>query len=422
MNKEQDKIAFDVRTVVWPVAIFAIALVLGIAAYLSSPERTVAQHYEKAANAWMQGESLYEHSMKTGHGFLYLPQAAILHVPYAVINNWTNSTVAGDIVWRLVSWIVLALASWLFVRGVADQPEIVVWRAALVISIMGLSSLRIGQSTAIMTGLILLSVNAWRTERFNLASLWIVVAIAIKPLAIVPALLLFAVSSPMRGRIVLGGLAVALVPFLTQSPSYAAAQYADCLAMMKTASELGNNFEWAQLFGMLNVFGVQTDPMVQKLLRIIAAVAVLALVWVATRTLDRNRQAVWLFSFAAVYLMLFNPRNENSTYCLVGPVFGLFVGQRMARQPSIRLRDHLISGGLFAAAILAACSFEIGKNFTPAGFKAIWLAPLCCTVLATFLLSKFIMEVVASRELAAKNVGLTDSQLLQSTNAGLTSS
>ena len=418
---EESKTSVDVRSVVWPIAIFATALVLGIAAYLSSPERTVAQHYENAANAWMQGESLYKHSMKTGHGFLYLPQAAILHVPYASINNWTHSETAGDIVWRLVSWTVLALASLQFVRGVSDQPRIVLWRAALIISIMGLSSLKIGQSTAIMTGLILMSVDAWRTERFNFASLWVVLAIAIKPLAIVPALLLFAVSSPMRGRLLLGGLAVALLPFLTQSPSYAAAQYADCLAMMKTASELGNNFEWAQLFGMLNVFGVQTDPTVQKVLRMIAAVGVLALVWIATRTLDRNRQAVWLFSFAAVYLMLFNPRNENSTYCLLGPVFGLFVGQRMARRPSVSLRDHLVSAGLLVAAILSACSFEIGKNFTPEGFKAIWLAPLCCTVLAVFLLSEFIAEVVASRELATKKVGLTDSHLSQAPNAGLTS-
>ena len=86
-----------------------------------------------------------------------------------------------------------------------------------------------------------------------------------------------------------------------------------------------------------------------------------------------------MYTLAAVYLMLFNPRTENSTYCVLGPAVGLFYAEQL------RTRRWLTAGLLLA--VMAACvgSYELGKHLTPPGAKTVWLAPLACCCLAAYL-------------------------------------
>jgi len=49
------------------------------------------------ASHWLQSESLYSESKIIGHGFLYLPQAAIFHIPFALLSEWTGVKEAGDV-------------------------------------------------------------------------------------------------------------------------------------------------------------------------------------------------------------------------------------------------------------------------------------------------------------------------------------
>jgi len=387
-----------------PIMIYGLTLLVGVCVYVATPSRSVAIHYEAAANHWIQGQPLYAESMESGHGFLYLPHAAILHVPYAFINNLANSQVIGDVCWRIFSWIAFAIASWRLTRVVAQRNDVAQWRVAIIACLLGISCLRIGQSTLLMAALMMLCIESWYARRFSLACIFVVVAIAIKPLALVLALLLFAVSPAMRLRLAIGVCLFAFFPFLMQSPIFVLQQYSDCLLMLGKASEVGNNFEWAQLFGMMHVFGYSADPLFQKVFRMVAALGVLGLVFLSTQTLSRDRHALWLWTFCALYLMLFNPRTENSTYCIVGPVFGVFVSQFLMEHPNIRWHKHLLAIGFFVAAILTAGSYEIGRYMTPEGFESVWLAPLCTCVFAACATVIFFIESRAASVAATKNV------------------
>jgi len=377
----------------WPALIFAIAFVISVGVYVSDTERSVAYVYENAANEWMASNSLYIDSMKSGHGFLYLPHAAILHTPYALINQWLGSSIVGEVLWRFVSWCVFAYGTWRLVRIVCRNEDLVQWRVAFAVSVLGVSCIRIGQSTLMMGGVMMLTIEAWQLRRFNLATCLMTLAIAFKPLALVLAMLLFALSRPMRIRLVIGAVVLAVLPFATQSSGYVASQYVECTRMLATAAELGDNREWAQLFGMLKVFGISFPPTTVRLTRVVAALATLGVMIVVRCKLPRERQAVWLLATTMVYLMLFNPRTENSTYCLVGPVFGIFMAQLWAGEPTLQWGGRPLSFLLLVVSTMTAGSYEIGKYFTPTGSLSIWVAPLCCCFLLAVLCFQIMIEL-----------------------------
>ncbi len=156
----------------WATLIYAIALIIGVAVYLKTPKRSVSQHYELAAVHWLQGEELYAESSVTGHGFIYLPQSAILHIPFAFCSQVTGWIAAGDVVWRIVSWSLLAYSTIRFAKLSQLPSSQTQWRVALVTSLLGLSCLRIGQSTILLTALMLLSVIDWSERRWTRAAIW----------------------------------------------------------------------------------------------------------------------------------------------------------------------------------------------------------------------------------------------------------
>ncbi len=75
--------------------------------------RTIGFHtitvYRDAADAWLAHAPLYD--LRSIHGFLYLPQAALLFVPLAKLPLAT-----GEVVWRLLSLGFLAYAVHALVR------------------------------------------------------------------------------------------------------------------------------------------------------------------------------------------------------------------------------------------------------------------------------------------------------------------
>jgi alpha-1,2-mannosyltransferase len=373
--------------------IYIVTLVIVLAVYLASPHRSVSFHYEQAAVRWLEGSSLYAQSNETGHGFLYLPQSAILHIPLAIGSRLSGWASFGDVGWRIGSWLALAYASGQFIRLDGPVDRRAKWITAICVSLLGVNCLRIGQSTLLLTALMLLALTALRWEQYTRSAVLLAIAVAVKPLAIVLVLLLFAISSPMRLRILLALVVVGAFPFLCQRPAYVMQQYVDCWSMLNTAAALGNTSNWAQLFGMLNFFGLPTSATFQTGCRLVAALMTLILAWKTSTVFPPQKGVTWLFSWAAIYLMLFNPRTENSTYCMLGPLLGLLITDSSIR-PSARLRTV----GLGVIAILIAGSYEIGKHFTPEGEMANWLAPLGCTLLLIHLLVTFGSELQRTSE------------------------
>ncbi|TWT82928.1 hypothetical protein CA13_43910 [Planctomycetes bacterium CA13] len=366
-----------------PFIIYALVLVVGIMTFLSRPKRSVSMHYEAAAMQWLQSESLYSHSMENGHGFLYLPHAAILHVPYAVVTQVTGLSLAGDVVWRIISWALLAFAVWRMGQRIAPENRMVQWRVAAIVGMLGISCLRIGQSTMLMTALMLLTVDIWQAKKYAFAAALIALAVAVKPLSIVMALLLFAISPPIRKPLLIACLVAIALPFCLQNPTYVWQQYRDCVVMLRVSANMGSSFSGADLFGLLEAFGITVGSGMQTATRVIAAFATLGVVWFSLRRIDPNRHAIWLFAWTAIYLMLFNPRSENSTYCMVAPVFAYFVAENVAVQ-----KNFPVAYWLFALAVLTTGSYEIGRLILAPEISTTWLAPLCCCLLTVSLVTR----------------------------------
>jgi alpha-1,2-mannosyltransferase len=388
-NSFRAKIAILASVICRPnaIGIYVIVMIACLAAFISNPLRSVSCNYEEAANHWMKGESLYAHSKETGHGFLYLPHAAILHVPFAIVSSQTGLTYLGDILWRIFSFSIFAISCKRLATWFKPARASAEWIIALFSCLLAASCLRIGQSTILLTALMLLSIDAWRCQKFNRASFFVVLAIAVKPLALVMALIYFAASGPMRNRVAAGIVVLLVSAFCFQYPTYVWEQYKDCFDMLTKASSLTGSFNWAQVFGMLQVIGLEVNHRVQTGIRVAAALATVVLVLLSVRKSCREEQALWILIWTVVYLLLFNPRTENSTYCMIGPVMGYLIAECV---PMTRSRWKII--GLVTLAILMAGSNEIGKAFTPPQWKATWLAPLSCCCLSFFLLVRFVSE------------------------------
>ena len=213
------------------------------------------------------------------------------------------------------------------------------------------------------------------------ATLWLALGVAVKPLAIVLVLLVMAIERPMTWRLLLGMIVLALSPFLTQHPAYVIQQYTACLNNMTTAAHVGVAVSgWSSPFSALRLAGVDVPERVQTALRLVAAIATLTFCVLARRRNDAARSAVFVFSLAVLYLMLFSPRTENNTYAMLGPAIGVFLAQAflVERRPAAGI---LLSG--IATALLGSRLLE--RLLTPHAVTS-WVPPLMAVCFAAYLL------------------------------------
>jgi len=354
--------------VFWGVLFAVVAVVVA-----SGSKRTVTGNYRSAAEGWVAGEPLYN---DTGAGFLYLPQAAIVFAPFAQLPH-----AVGEILWRLLTVGVFVLGVRSLSRmadEITERPTF--WVITLVSLPLAWSSARNGQSTLLMAGLMMLATaSTWNRSWWRSAA-WLTLAIAVKPLALVLALLVAALYPRTIGPLLVGlGLAAA-APFLTQSYDYVISQYRACGAMLTTAARIGQVEYWAQMFGMLKVFGLDVAYGAQTAIRLAAALLTLGLCGWAVHRRSSAHALLTIYALAACYLMLLNPRTENNTYSLAAPAMGVFIALE-----SLGWRRRRTTGLLIALAVGTLGSFEIGKFFVPDKVQAVWLAPLCCFGFAIYL-------------------------------------
>ncbi len=354
---------------------WAVLFLIAAAIMIAGSGRTVVPSYRIAAQNWLAGRGLYD---GTGvGGFVYFPQAAILFIPFALF-----AAAAGEVLWRLVIIGTFAAGLRSFARLASGRTGRELFPLMSLVTVpLAWDCARNGQSTLIITGLMLLAVVDVADRRWWRATLWLSLGVALKPLALVLALLIMAVDRPMTGRLLLGLGAVALAPFLTQHPAYVLQQYASCFGNMKAAAHVAVVARgWTSPFTALQLAGVNVPERIQTVLRVAAAAGTLALCVLARKRHDAGRSAVFVFSLAALYLMLFSPRTENNTYAMLGPAIAVL----FSRATLIEARNGAaILLGCMALALVGSRSIE--RVLTPhAG--ASWLPPLLAAAFAGYLL------------------------------------
>lgn len=293
-----------------------------------APEsRSVTPNYREAAHAWFAGEAMY-HDLDNIHGYLYLPQAALLYAPLLLL-----PLALGEALGRLIMMGLFAMGAFRLAQC-EDRAESGKTSHGALFAILTLASLplaiangRNGQFNLVMAGVWMLGAAALGGRRWWWAAFWIGLSVMIKPTGLVLALLVAAVWwRTMLWRLAIVVAAMLAAPFLLQRPSYVLEQYHLFFLKLTTASAPPLP-EWYDINGILeNGLGLQLPSVVLTAIRGLAALGTLAMAWLATRRFALPAASLLVFVLAVVYIMLFNPRTEGPTYLLLMPAMGLFIG------------------------------------------------------------------------------------------------
>lgn len=362
---------------IWLTLTLAITIAV-VVSIINGQERSVTASYRTAVENWFAGKPLYN---MYGHGFLYLPQAALTFAPWAFLPH-----IACEIAWR---WTIIGVLA----ASVARLNQLLKgdgrWFlvSSLAATTMAYGCARNGQSTLMITGLMLLAAADLSDRRWWRATILLSTAFAFKPLAIVLILLTAALYRQMSWRLAIGLLFVAIVPFATQRTDYVMLQYRECLRSLQITFDVGERENWAQLFSMLKVAGLEIPSLVRTAIRLAAAVATLGICWNACRHLSPQRSVFYIFSLAACYVMLFNSRTEGNTYAMVGPVYGALLAEAMYLR-----RDRASSAFLIAALAFSVLNFELAILVTSRS-NAIWISPLVCLAVSVYLILRLMIDI-----------------------------
>jgi hypothetical protein len=338
--------------------------------------RSVATHYSQAARDWGDGQPLYN---GWGVGFIYFPQAAILHLPFGQLPR-----VPDEILWRALTIGVYALGLRRLCALSEQDHHVRLFPLATCVSIpLAFAAARNGQATLLMAGLLMLAEDDLVNRRWSRSAALLSLAIAIKPLALPLVLVLAALHRPLVWRVALGLLTAAVVPYLTQDWRYVTDQYVECAAAMRIAASVGITTPWAHLFGLLEIAGLAIPVAVQTPLRAAAGAAVLALTWRAQRRLPDHRSAIFLYSVTTTYLLLFNPRSENNTYAFLAPAIGIYCGEAFLVRRNWRRGTLYL---LIASGVLG--SYELGKLIAPQA-PPVWPAPLMAVGFSALIFAEY---------------------------------
>ncbi|WP_373653717.1 glycosyltransferase family 87 protein [Schlesneria sp. DSM 10557] len=364
----------------WLTLTVIVCSVVGLS-IRNGQERSVTGAYQSAVVHWFAGEPLYN---MQGHGFLYLPQAALTYAPWAFLPH-----TASELVWRMCMIAVLAGSLSRMTKLLGGEGRwFFIATAASVVLAWGCA--RNGQSTLLITGLMIYAAADLSEQRWWRATALLSLAFAFKPLALVMIMLAAVVYPKTSWRLVIGLIIVGLVPFATQRPDYVISQYQACVQNLDVTFKVGETGYWAQFFGMLQVAGVDLPSPLRTGIRLVAAASTLLACWQAARHLSPQRAALYLFSSTACYLMLFNSRTEGNTYTMVGPVYGALLAEA-----ALVRKDRRATAWMIAAVVLTLSNYELGVLFTPRD-RAIWISPLVCIGVSSYLVGRLLSEITAA--------------------------
>lgn len=287
---------------------------------LRHPEgRSVTDAYREAALAYLNGKPMYTPGAM---GWLYPVQSAMVFIPFTF-----EPRVASEVVWRLAGILGLAFAVRSLTRccgSIQASPSAPRHDLFLIVTIFALppaaGAARNGQMNLHLTALLVFVCVCVMNRRWWRATLWLALALAAKPIALVLLLLFTALRRPLWRRVPVGVAAVAGMPFLNPNWTYVLEQYRAGLHKVVEAGNLRDFsiFRPADLTSLLVLFNIEASDSALTAIRAVAALGTLVLSWIASRCFDRRTSAVLILFLGTAYLMVFNPRTEGNTYILFG--------------------------------------------------------------------------------------------------------
>ncbi len=309
------------NTLAWSILGFVFT---GMAIYLIlNPARTgVVPNYRFAATNWWISESMYPGGT---HGFLYLPQFAVLFTPL----NLIQPPVLGEILWRAMGFGLFGFALVRLAQIVAptthdsrspsSQHALAFFLLVLLAVPASLASINNGQTNLPLSACFVLTFLAIRDRKWATAAALLTGCLVLKPLALAPWLLAFAVFPSMRLPLLCGVPALLVIGVIHPNLSYAWSQWMEFGSKL-SHSYTPENLRVSDVFGMLEKAGIPNNLFANSISRALGSFAALVFVWIRFRQKGLAAGSWALAVVSVLILTIFNPRAETNSYVLVSPL------------------------------------------------------------------------------------------------------
>ena len=343
----------------------------------------VAQWYTQGAQHWLHGLDLYNTALTPTHGshsvagtgFIYLPQSAIMYIPFSLLPPCLSR-----IVWRIT------LIALLFIMTTRVQHSLKQHRQdsnptllSVIMLFLGISSTITGQMNIVLVAFTLFAAIAIANQHWRQAAFWLVFAFAAKPTAIVILLLGVGCYKPLRRPTCLYLAIMLLLPFAFQHPDYVIAQYKGMFHMLTAANNVGSTSDrWSQIFGMVaQISNITVQAHVQTAIRLVSALGTLFIMRNVAKHNNQEESAFFLFTLAGLYLMLFNPRTEPNDYVQLAPTIAILLACAPAKN------SRILSALLLIPVCCMVFNGEISQLLIPSSHN--WAAPLSTVCLCFYM-------------------------------------
>ncbi|NBR45933.1 MAG: DUF2029 domain-containing protein [Verrucomicrobia bacterium] len=364
----------------WTVFAWSIlaSVFVGMSVYLLlHPTRTgVVPNYRFAVASWWGSTSMYPGGT---HGFLYAPPFAVLFSPL----HFLRPEVLGELLWRALGFGLFCWGLWSLARVSTGQPgrgensdPAFFWIVLLALP-ASLASLNNGQTNLPLSACLVFSALALRRLQWNRAALLLSLSLVLKPTALAPWLLAFAVIPAMRIPLILGLSAFGLIGFLHPNPLYASQEWVEFFEKI-SHSYTPENLRVSDIFGSFGRAGLVLQPPLEKAFRAFACLATLVWVWrsFVRRGLPGVSWALWVS--AALVFTIFNPRAETNSYVLISPLLAFTAIGYWRGNPGEKWK-----GFVLAAACFGLMCDGMGKPIYLA--TDVWFKPLVVILVSPLL-------------------------------------
>ena len=293
-----------------PLAVMAFLGVLSGVVFLhlaTYGDNSVTLIYWHASRDFLSSRPLY-----TGiQGYSYWPQSAALTLPFTMI-SWP----LNDLLWRLLGLLLLAAGLW---RVLPRETPALAF--GVLVLLPGLFSVLLnGQAEPHMLGLLILGTAAADRDRPWAGGFALALAFWVKPIALAPLLLLFALRPALRLPIAAWTLALGLaLASSAGDPVYGLTAFWDGVQHIAAGADPAWG-RWSDIGGLLSTLGWRPVGWESLLPRAVLALATLALAAHLLPRWPQDRRALCLLWLGLLWLVLFNPRTESGSYALLAVV------------------------------------------------------------------------------------------------------
>ena len=350
----------------------------GMCLYLIlNPSRTgVVPNYRFASQHWWIFESMYPGGT---HGYLYLPQFAVL---FSLI-DWIQPPVLGEMVWRAFGFGLFGWAAWRLAQildthlvRIGVNTTTFVYLVFLAVP-ASLASINNGQTNLPLSACLVLVAVGLMKEKWWAVSVLLTLCVILKPIALASWLLAFAVFPKTRIPLVMMVIPLVGIGFLNPNPGYAWSQWLEFTSKC-FRSYSAENFRASDLFGMLDKWRILTPTWFSAFVRATACFSALLFVWFRTKKggIQAGAWAIWIGS--TLVLTILNPRVETNSYVIISPLLA-FAALSCLRE----VEGDRWKGAILAIACIGLMCDGMGKPIYLA--TDVWFKPLIVLLVSPLL-------------------------------------